>query len=71
VIRRLMLDAVQQTAARYSDPQFQVTLDFLRSPAGLVFMMAFLLILGLLTFLFLGVVGGALGGVVLGHRDRS
>jgi hypothetical protein len=71
VIRRLMLDAVQQTAARYSDPQFQATLDFLRSPAGLVFMMAFLLILGLLTFLFLGVVGGALGGVVLGHRDRS
>jgi len=70
-IRRVMLDVVQQNAARYSDPQFQPTLDFLRSPAGLVLMMVFLLIIGFLIFLFLGTLGGALGGVILGRSDRS
>jgi hypothetical protein len=70
-IRRMMLDIVQQTAARYSDPQFQPTLEFMRSPAGLISMMVFLLIVGFLAFLLMGTVGGALGGVLLGRRDKS
>jgi hypothetical protein len=67
----MMLDIVQQTAARYSDPQFQPTLEFMRSPAGLISMMVFLLIVGFLAFLLMGTVGGALGGVLLGRRDKS
>lgn len=70
-IRRTMLDSLQQAAARYSDPQMQPTLEFLRSPGGLVLMMVFLLIFGFLTFLVLGTLGGALGGSVLGRRDKS
>lgn len=70
-IRRFLLDAIQQTAARYPDPQFQPGLDFMRSPAGLVFMMVFLLMFGFLTFLLLGTCGGALGGALLGRRDRA
>ena len=70
-IRRIMVDAIQQTAARYSDPQFQQTLDFLRSPGGMVFMMVFFLIFALAAFLVLGMLGGALGGAVFGRRDRT
>lgn len=70
-IRRTMLDAIQQTAARYPGPQFQPALDFMRSPGGLVFMMVFALIFGFLVFLLLGTAGGALGGVMLGRRNRS
>jgi hypothetical protein len=70
-IRRTMLELVQQNAPRYSDPQYQPALEFLRSPAGLVFMMVFLLLAAFLIFLILGALGGALGGAILGHRDRS
>jgi hypothetical protein len=70
-IRHMMLDIVQQNAARYSDPQFQPTLEFMRSPAGVIFMMVFLMIIGFLAFLLLGTLGGALGGAILGRRDRS
>jgi hypothetical protein len=70
-IRRMMLDSLQQVAARYSDPQAQPTLEFLRSPAGLVFMMVFLLIFVFLTFLLLGTLGGALGAATLGRNDKS
>jgi hypothetical protein len=70
-IRRVLLEGVQQTAARYSDPQFQPSLDFMRSPTGLIVMMAFLVIFASLAFLLLGTLGGALGGAWLGRQDRS
>ena len=66
-----MLDSLQQASARYTDPQMQPTLDFLRSSGGLVLMMVFLLIFGFLAFLVLGTIGGALGGAVLGRREKS
>jgi hypothetical protein len=69
-IRRLFMEAVEQQASRYSDPQFQASLDFMRSNAGLVFMMVFLAIFGLIVFVLLGVIGGALGGAGLGRRNR-
>ncbi len=70
-IRKFLLDAIQQTAVRYPDPQFQASLDFMRSPAGLAFIMAFLLLFGLLVFFLLGSAGGALGGALLGRRNRQ
>ena len=70
-IRRIMVDAIQQTASRYPDPQFQQTLDFMRSPGGMVFMMVFFLIFALAAFLVLGMLGGALGGAVFGRRNRT
>jgi hypothetical protein len=69
-IRKFLLDAVQQTAVRYSDPQYQPGLDFLRSPSGLVFMMVFLMIFFFLAFLLLGALGGSLGGAILGRKDK-
>lgn len=70
-IRRQLLDWIQQTAVRYPDPQYQPSLEFMRSPAGLVFIMAFILIFAFLTFLALGALGGAFGGVLLGRRDKT
>lgn len=70
-IRQTMLDAIQQTATRYPDPQFQAGLDFMRSPSGLVFMMIAALIFGFLVFLLLGTAGGALAGVMMGRRHRT
>jgi hypothetical protein len=70
-IRKAMLEVVQQSATRYSDPQSQVALEFLRSPAGLVLFMVVLLIFGFLMFILMGTAGGALGAAVLGRRDRS
>jgi len=70
-IRQFMLDAIQQTAVRLPDPEYQPGLDFMRSPTGLVFMMVCLLIVVLLAFLVLASLGGALGGAILGRRDKS
>ena len=66
-----MLDVIQQSASRYSDPQSQSALELLRSPAGLVLFMIVLLIFGGLMFILMGTVGGAFGAAVLGRRDRS
>jgi hypothetical protein len=70
-IRAFLLDVVQQTAVRYNDPQYQASLDFLRSPAGLVTILVAYLIVTLILFILLGIVGGALGGAGLSRRDRN
>jgi len=70
-IRATLLDAVQQQSVRYNDPQYQPTLDFLRSPAGLLAILVFWLIAGLIIFILLGMLGGALGGAGLSRRNRD
>jgi hypothetical protein len=70
-IRTVLLDALQQQSGRYPDPEFQSSLDFFRSPTGLVLMLVFFFIVALIILILLGMLGGALGGVGLGRRDRS
>jgi hypothetical protein len=70
-IRAFLLDAIGQASARSPDPQLQPALDFLRSPAGLLLLCVFYLIVGLILFVLLGMLGGALGGVGLSRRDRG
>ncbi len=70
-IRKFLLDMIQQSAARFPDPQHQADLEILRSPTGLMAMMIFILIVGFVIFLILGTLGGALGGALLCRRDRS
>ena len=71
LIRQTLLENVKQTASRYSDPQFQPGLDFMRSSTGLVLMMAFLLFIAFLSFLVMGTLGGALGGAMFGRHERN
>jgi hypothetical protein len=70
-IRAKMLEAIDQAASRTSDPQAQQVFDYFKSPAGMAVMMIFVLFFALLTFIVLGGVGGALGGVFFGRRDRK
>lgn len=70
-IRKAMLDAVEQQAARYSEPQFQASVEFMRSPAGLTVMMIGTLILAFLACVILASIGGALAGAFFGRRGRS
>jgi len=70
-IRKAMLAAVEQTASRYSDPQVQASMDFMRSPAGLTVMMIATLIVAFLACVILASIGGALAGAFFGRRGRS
>jgi len=70
-IRQMWLDYIQQTAARYPDPQYQSGLDFMRSPGGFVLAVICFLIFALVVFLILGALGGALGGSFFGRHDKS
>ncbi len=70
-IRQQMLDAVQQQAARYSDPQLQPTIDFLKSPGGLILMVTCGLVFVIATFFLLGTIGGAIGGAAFGRRKKD
>jgi len=70
-IRNWILDQVRQTAVRFPGPQSQPGLEFMRSPVGLMFMLAFLLVAGAVLLVLLSTLGGALGGALLGRRDKN
>jgi len=70
-IRTALLQNLQQQAGRYSAEQLQTTLDFVRSPSGLVVILSLLFLLALIVFILMGMLGGALGGVGMRRRDRS
>jgi hypothetical protein len=70
-IRADLLKSLQQRAGSYSAQQLQASLDFVRSPTGLVVMLVGLAIFTLILFILMGMLGGALGGVGMGRRDRS
>jgi hypothetical protein len=70
-IRQTMMDAVEQSAARSSNPQqAQQALEFLKTPAGFSVMMIVGLVVTLVAFLIVSAVGGALGAVLLRRKNR-
>jgi hypothetical protein len=70
-VRQKVLDALQQAAARATDPQVQSALESLKTPEG----WAAMLILGLVFWCLLSVASGSLAGALtgafLGRRNRS
>ena len=70
-IRADVLKSLQQRAGSYSAQQLQASLDFVRSPTGLVVMLVGLAIFTLILFILMGMLGGAVGGVGMRRRDRS
>ena len=69
-LRTEMMDKLQQAAARYPGPQVEPFLEFVKSPEGFAFMMVASLVLGLMAFLILGGLGGAVSAAFAGKRDR-
>jgi hypothetical protein len=69
-VRSVMLDKVQQAAARYPSSEVQPFLDFVKSPDGFAIMMVASVVFGLVAFVLLASCGGALGAALLGRRDR-
>lgn len=66
-----LVQAVQQSAARTSDPQALQLLEYLKSPPGLAVVMAVGLGVMLAAFLIFSSLGGALGAVLLRRKNRS
>ncbi|MGO8793343.1 MAG: zinc ribbon domain-containing protein [Candidatus Sulfotelmatobacter sp.] len=69
-IRGEMMDKIQQAASRYPGPEVQPFLDFVKSPNGFTTMLIASLIFGLLAFIALGSIGGAIGATLLGRKNR-
>lgn len=69
-LRAAMLEAIQQSAARTSDPQAQQMVEYLKSPAGMALMMGLGLALVFLLFLVLSSLGGAVGAALLRRRNH-
>ena len=70
VLRDKMLEAIQQAASRTADPQAVAMLGYLKSPAGMTLMIAFVLVFAFIAFVALSSLGGALGGILLGRANR-
>jgi hypothetical protein len=69
-LRAEMLEKVQQAASRYPTPDVQPLLDFVKSPNGFTFMLIASLVFGFVAFVVLGAIGGALGALLFGRRNR-
>ena len=70
-LRNELLAKIQQAASQTSDPQVVAVFERFKSPGGLEFLMLMGLVFAFLASIVLGSLGGALGGAILGRRDRS
>jgi hypothetical protein len=70
-MREQIIENAQKWSAGPPDPQLQAALDLMKTPQGLAMVLIvggiFLLVLSIA----LGTLGGALGGAILGRRDKS
>jgi hypothetical protein len=69
-LRKTLLEAVRQSAARSPDPQAQQMLEYLKTPQGLALVMVLGLIVMFLIFLIFSSLGGAVGAALLRRKDR-
>ena len=70
-LRHELIVRIQQAAAQTSDPQVLAVFERLKSQSGLEILMLTSLVFAFLASIVLGGLGGALGGAILGRRDRS
>lgn len=68
-IRAQMMEKFQQVAVRYPGPEVKPFLEFVNSPDGFAIMMVASLVFGLIAFILLSSLGGAVGAAFLGRRD--
>lgn len=69
-LRGEMLAKLEQAGAQANDPQVQAVFERFKTQGGLEFLMLAGLFFALLAAIVLGGLGGALGGAILGRRDK-
>ncbi len=69
-LREEVMKQLEQTAARYP-AQAQEALQYLKSAQGWGLIVALSTIFTLIAFLLLSTLGGAVGGAILGKKDRG
>lgn len=67
-LRAQLLEAIQQSAARSTEPQAQQAIEYLKSPAGLALMMGLGLALVFIIFMILSSLGGAIAAAMLRRK---
>jgi hypothetical protein len=70
-VRNELISRIQQAASQTSDPETLAVFDRLKSPGGIEFLIVFGLVFGFVAAIVLSGVGGALGAVIFGRRDRK
>jgi hypothetical protein len=69
-IRGKLIEIVEQTAARNSDPQTLQALEFFKSPQGIMMLLSMALLGTLLAFVIFSGLGGALGAMLLRRKEH-
>jgi hypothetical protein len=70
-LRSALLEKLQQLSSQTNDPQVLAMFERFKTPGGLEFLMLTSLVFAFLAAIVLGGLGGALGGAILGRRDKS
>jgi hypothetical protein len=70
-LRSALLQAIQQSAARSSDPQAQQIVEYLKSPPGLALVMGLGLVVMFVVFLAFSTLGGALGAALMRRKGQQ
>ncbi len=70
-LRSTLLEKLQQLSSQTSDPQVLAMFERFKTPGGLEFLMLTSLFFAFLASLVLAGLGGALGGAILGRRNKS
>jgi len=70
-LRAFLLEQIEQSALRTSDPQMQQYLTYFKSPPGLALIMALGLVTMFFIFLIFSSLGGTLTATFLRRRERS
>ena len=69
-LRAALLEQVQQSASRATDPQAQQLFEYLKSPSGLALVMTMGLIVMFVLFLIFASLGGAIGAYLLRRKPH-
>jgi hypothetical protein len=69
-VHQKILEAVEQAAARSSDPQAQQAVELMKTPEGLALFLVFAIVLTLIACLIFSVLGGTIGTALLKRKEQ-
>ena len=70
-LRTALIAKIQEVSSQTTDPQVLAIFERVKTPSGLEFLMLISLVFAFIASIVLGGMGGAIGGAILGRRNRS